>query len=92
MKPLSKEEIERLLKSKTASTASRPRARRKLVELNTIESRTHMVWFSLPGQFAPCENPDCVDPRRHNETPPMVTQVGTKLICRYCFLDGYGLT
>lgn len=58
-------------------------------------NRDYQGWFksiqklydSSTGELLDCENPDCVDPREGKSI--VVVEIEGKLMCRYCFLDGW---
>jgi hypothetical protein len=90
MKEISPEKIEALL--------SRPKRgnSRKGVDLSLKENRNLMVWIKLWHQLGYCSNPECPDqrPRKVAEGNAMCTPLDedrTLLVCRLCFLAGYGL-
>jgi len=91
MKGLTQDEITRLL-SKPEKTRN---SKGKVIDASV---RTIEVWFSLCHKLfdeetqatAKCSNPNCADPRPHKAA--VVAVINGQNMCRYCFLDGYGLT
>lgn len=57
--------------------------------------RTYKVWFSLQHRFGECSNDNCTDPRPsrtgQEKDKAMIAEIEGSDMCRYCFLEGYGL-
>ena len=87
MKELTQAEIEKLL--------SRPKRgnSKKGIDLGLRENRNLLVWIKLHHTLGFCANPDCPDdrPKKVAEGNAMCTQIGDVLVCRLCFLAGFGL-
>lgn len=87
MKEISPEQIEKLL--------SRPKRgfSKKGIDLSLRENRNVMVWIKLHHTLANCSNPECPDdrPRKVAEGHAMCTPIGDDMVCRLCFLAGFGL-
>lgn len=92
--PLSDDRIKALLAKKNAprQTGVRTGTRKKI----NPEDRSYQAWFALhhhlyieaTGEPAYCENEDCIDPRDRTRGQSVVDLNG-KLMCRYCFLEGW---
>jgi hypothetical protein len=87
MKELTQAEIEKLL--------SRPKRgnSKKGIDLGLRENRNLLVWIKLFHTLGFCTNPDCPDdrPKKVAEGNAMCVQIGDELVCRLCFLAGFGL-
>lgn len=94
-KSLNLDQINDLLK---ADKAKKQRGPRK----DITEPREIAVWFKLPHKVADfadaqgneitphCENPDCKDPRPHDDRGRnVIAFIKGKMCCRYCFLAGW---
>jgi hypothetical protein len=56
--------------------------------------RDYETWFKKMKQFGGhCTNPQCSDPRPPSQYPTQMvaTLSNEQNVCRYCFLEGYGL-
>jgi hypothetical protein len=66
---------------------------RQTKKADPTEPRNATTWFRLNHRILEegCQNPDCADPRNKDSdrATNIVAEVKGKLICRYCFLDGY---
>jgi hypothetical protein len=90
---LSQDEINALLKESKTRAKRTPR--------DVTEPREVTVWFKLYHHVADfehngemvsphCENPDCNDPRNiSDQGRGVVAVIKNKMMCRYCFLDGW---
>jgi hypothetical protein len=87
MKEIDAELIERLLNKPKRGNSKRG------LNLNLPENRNLMVWIKLYHTLGYCANPECPDdrPRKVAEGNAMCTLVNDVLVCRLCFLGGFGL-
>jgi hypothetical protein len=69
------------------------RGSKKGIDLGLRENRNLMVWIKLHHTLGNCANPECPDdrPRKVAEGYAMCTPIDDKLVCRLCFLAGWGL-
>jgi|SRR5215469_6026910 len=59
--------------------------------------RSYTAWFALSHEIINketnepwrCDNPDCVDPRPPRHGGQFVVEVSGKMMCRYCFVEGW---
>lgn len=79
---------------KDATATPKRTKTKKEIELNNPENRTVLVWLKLPHSLGYCTNPECPDtrPRKVAEGNAMCSNVNGVIMCRLCFLDGYGMT
>jgi hypothetical protein len=93
--PLDPEKIKALIAKKNAPKRRGGGGGRKSSRVDD-SVRTVETWFALHHRFYDdetremlhCDNPNCQDPRQKGI---MVVEVNAHFMCRYCFLDGYGL-
>jgi hypothetical protein len=89
MKELSPDELVEFKKTPVRKKSTGGRTRTKAENVRDYET-----WFKkMPQHGGHCNNPHCKDPREPSKYPTqMVAEISTgEEICRYCFLDGYGL-
>lgn len=93
--PLSKEKILELINQPKRASGSRG------TKCPDTSVRDYQTWFALVHKMYDennhksmrCENPNCVDPRslETEYATQFCASIEETYICRYCFLDGYGL-
>lgn len=85
-------EIDEALIQKLLSRPKRGNSKRG-VDLGLKENRNLLVWIKLYHTLGNCANPECPDdrPRKVAEGHAMCTPIGEILVCRICFLSGFGL-
>ena|SRR5947208_13218932 len=98
-KPLSSDEIGKLLKQEAESPTKRVNKKAELLEFRLINN-----WFKLNHHLCTpdcehrkhaangraCWNPGCKDPRSVTDRGMMiVTEIKGQQVCRYCYLAGY---
>lgn len=88
MKELTPEQLIELNKTPVRKNPTRnPRTK-------TANTRDFETWFKkMPQHGGTCGNPECIDPRPRSDYPTtMVSELPNGVaVCRFCFLDGYGL-
>jgi len=94
--PLDAEKIRELL-AKQKQKASRKTGGRSKTKARDPNDRSYKAWFALSQEIINketqeplrCENPDCWDPRPPKHGGQFVVEMGGKLMCRYCFVEGW---
>lgn len=93
--PLNQEELAALLAKPASKRGGGGRKKAPQGSVRDVDT-----WFKLPhilidptmpvgsANLPKCENPECIDPRP-KERGQVVADVNAKLMCRYCFLDGW---
>ena len=87
MKEISDDLIEKLLTRPKRGNSKRG------IDLGLRENRNVLVWIKLPHTLGYCSNPECPDdrPRKVAEGNAMCTVLNDGIVCRLCFLSGFGL-
>jgi hypothetical protein len=90
MKEISQEQIDKLLTRPKRGNSKRG------IDLGLRDNRNLLIWIKLPHTLGFCTNPECPDdrPRKVAEGNAMCTALdsdGIVLVCRLCFLSGFGL-
>jgi hypothetical protein len=93
--PLDAAKIQELLAKKNAPRRTGGGGGRK--KQHDPNDRSYKAWFALSQEIINketnepmrCENPSCVDPRPPVHGGQFVVEVNGKLMCRYCFVEGW---
>src|SRR5215472_5014034 len=93
--PLDPAKIRELLARKQAAprrTGGRPKSKQR-----DPNDRSYKAWFALSSEILNketneprrCENPSCIDPRPPRHGGQFVVEINGKMMCRYCFVEGW---
>jgi len=95
--PLDPQKIKELLAKKAAPRRSGGGGGRRSKKERDPNDRSFKAWFALSQEIINkdtneplrCENPSCIDPRPPVHGGQFVVEVNGKLMCRYCFVEGW---